>query len=343
MNNQLIEKVIKSNDAVACPELTYENPLLDRNVAKALSKSFVKILRVSQQNSNINNNLRHSILANIRKVCRIQPENHTEIGDTATNLMTEVYIEEVKDPHSNICIDPVEKKLDDFIIRRLKELDVNSNYQSSLNPEVAQSLINLDESGIETISQNILNINVGKKRSLTLVKDLWTRPLCETFTNNICDISIRMKPELEKYLLDTCHRLLTEQSVNLKELFNPNYMKDLVQKCSISPECFQICCGILNSLFINVNYNINIQLFISEFVKQVKGMCENTISVLYTVHLSHIVVLLDFDVENLPMKLRSSYIKNTLPYLNKLQSESQYDFVLLLSHYPDWFNVYFEQ
>lgn len=339
MNNQLIEKVIKSNDANACVEFTYENPLLDRNVAKALSKSFVKILRVSQQSSNINNNLRHAVLANIRKTCRPHPENHVEIDETVTNLLTEVYIEEVEDPHVNPYISSVEKDLDDFLIRSLKEIDLNSNYHSSLNPEVAQSLINLNERSIETISQNVFNVDIGKEKSLTFLKDLWTKS--ESIKSNLCNISICMKPEIEKFLLNLCHNVLTGVNDNLEELFCLEELKDLVHKCSISPECFQICCGILNCLFSNVNYSPKILLFISEFVKEVKQH-KSMISILYPVHLSHIAVLMDIDVCSMPAEIQSCYVGSTLPYLNNLLVESKSDFVMLLSHYPDWFDIYFE-
>lgn len=343
MNSQIIEKVIKSNDANTCPEFTYENPLLDRNVARALSRSFVKILRVSQKNSNINNNLRHAVLANIRKTCRIEPEKHVEIGENIINLLTEAYIEEIENQHTNQCTNQVEKDLDDFITRRLVELDINSNYQSSLNPEIAQSLINLDERSLETISQNVLNIDIRKKKSLTLIKDLWTKPVSESATNNIGDISISMKPEIEKILLNLCHSLLTEQNLNLKELLCLSHLKDLAQKCSISPECFQICCGILNSIFSAVNFALILQLFITEFVRKVKETCSNSISILYPFHLCHIAFLLDIDIGKMPEDIQGTYIKNTLPYLKKLHTESKTDFTLILTHNPDWFDIYFEK
>lgn len=335
MNKQLIEKVIRTNDGASCPAFTYDNPLLDRTVAQAFSKSLVKILRVSQQNSNINNNLRHSVLGNIRKMCCIQPVNHM-VDETTTHLLTEVYSEEISRPHIKRTIDPLDKTLDDFLVHYLKEYDVNSSYQSSLNPEVAQSLVNLNVSSANAFSQRILDLDSSDK-GMAFLKCLWTMP---ESLNNICDISLRMKPEIEKKLLEICEKLLKEQILDLDGLLSTYYLNDLIEKCSVSPECFQICSGILNDLFHKVNFSLKVQLFITEFVNRVKKMSSKTISVLYPSPLSYVVVLLDCNVTALPEMVHENYIKNTLPYINKLQEP---DLVMLLSHYPDWFDIYFNQ
>lgn len=341
MNNQLIMKIIHSNDINACPKFTYENPLIDRNVAGALARSFMKILRVPQQDSNINNNLRHSVLANIRKLCRIEPENHLIVDENFTKLLSEVYEDSLRSSETN-CID---QTLDEFLIRRIKEVDINSNYQCSINPDVAQALLNLSENNsyVESISKDVVRLDMSNKKNVTLVKNLWINSSLDNYvsSNFYDDMALKMRSEIELSLLNVCHRLLTKPNLHAEELFSANTLADLVKKCSKSPECFQICSNILNYLFIHTNYNVDIKKLVSEFIKNVRANCSNTISVLYPAHLSCIVVLLDIDLNTLHT-IKSKYVERTLCHLNRLHEDSHCDFVLLMSHFLQWLPIYFE-
>lgn len=336
MNHQLIEKVIKLNTE-QCPEFVFTNPLLDRNVASALSKSYVKFLRQSNHNVNANSNIRLTVLTNIRKMCKTEPENHLQIDENFTNLLSDCYFEHI---NKVLCPDSVNKTLDGFLIRKLK--DINSNYEPVINPEIIQALINMNENvKLKILSNSLLHWNMTNKHS-KILHDLWTSDQL-SFGNISNDISIKIKSEIESYILDCCHRLLVNRELDVEFIFSIDNIKKLVKKCSVSPHCFQICCSIINYLFIKTNFDHKMQTFILQFVNNVKLECLHTsFSVLYSNNVTHLVVLLDFDINILPCNLKESYIEKTLYYLHRLHTNSESDLILLLSHFPQWFDIYFK-
>ncbi|XP_060806957.1 uncharacterized protein LOC132903252 [Amyelois transitella] len=342
MNHQLIEKVIKSNNG-DCPNFVYENPVLDRNVARALSSSFVKILSTSGQNSKINNNLRFSILENIRKMCQIEPKNHVTIDDSLVQTLTELYQMHTLEATTS-QVDPVEKQLDAFLIRRFTQMEIIPRCSSTLNPEIIQALINLNDKGVYLgmLSNDIIHWHIRNGNYMCLLKELWDQNLRDKFNSNVKDdISLKMKAEIEKMLLNICLEVLS-RDFNLDRLLEDNaQLTDLVNKCGYSPMCFQICSGILNFIFIMTNFEMRMQMFIPRFIKLVKKKYPGSASRLYPIHLNNLVILMDFDVNDLPSHLKEQYINSSLPYMRNLHKESESDLILLLSHFPQWFDIYF--
>ncbi|CAH0597704.1 unnamed protein product [Chrysodeixis includens] len=347
MNNQLIEKIITAND-LPCPELIYENPVLNKKVAKALSKSFVKILNLSLRSTTVNNNLRLSILENIRKLCQIEPDNHIKIDENFTSLLLEFYEENIRQSR-NSNFDSTAKSLDAFLIRNLKDTSIVSRHEPQTNPEILQALINMNQDGIylETLLQDIIHWSPTEKRYSQILKDLWSNGNfneLKTKSENNNDLSIKLKPEIEKNILEICHEILNETDFDIENIFySDNTFKNLVQKSSESSQCFQICCSVLNYLFIMTNFDTRLQTLVQMFVKHVKDSCSLlSFSVLYPAQISHLVVLLDIDLKSLPVSLGSKYIDSTKKYLKELNSESENDLIMLLSHFPQWFDIYFD-
>lgn len=344
MNNQLIEKIITANN-LPCPPFTYDNPVLDRNVAKALSKSFVKILNLSQANSKVNNNLRLSILENIRKMCQVEPENHIKVDENFTTLLLEFYEEIIKET-TPTDIDSTEKSLDAFLIRNLKDMNLSSSHKSPLNPEVVQALVNLNQNGVylDALLKDIIHWNSTTTENIRILNDLWTSDCVSTVSQTAEDVYIKLKPDIEKCILEICHNILNEADPNIDVMFNSDAaLKNVVKKASNSANCFQICSGVLNYLFLMTNYDKKIEKFVLMFVQQVKENCScNAFSVLYPAHLSHIVVLLDIDMVELPESLQSRYIESTNKYLSEIKSKWNNDFIMLMSHFPQWFDIYFQ-
>lgn len=351
MNKQLIEKVIKSNSE-QCPELVFSNPVLDRATATALSKSFVKILHVSNQNSNINNNLRLSILENVRKMCIVEPENHLKVDENIVQLLKEVYHDHIQ--NKSMKEDSTEKQLDAFLVRRFMESGISSKFESSQNPEILQALINLNGKGvyIQALSNEFIHWNVNNPKFLSVIKDLWNNNLIEDADTksqnkdildaNFDDISIKMKNEIEKLLLEISHNVLINSDHEIENQFTNPAVTNIVKKSSISPNSFRMCCGILNFIFIMTNFDLRIQSFITSFVQHVKDVCpQKTISVLYPIHLSSAALLLDFAINNMPPQLKKSYSEYAVKNLNNVHKKSENDLIMMLSHFPQWFDIYF--
>lgn len=61
---------------------------------------------------------------------------------------------------------------------------------------------------------------------------------------------------------------------------------------------------------------------------------------LYPAHLSHIVVLLDTNIEELAPSIQKDFIESTKKFLLSLKCRN--DLIMLLSHYPQWFDVYYK-
>lgn len=351
MNNKLIEKIITCSDEIF-PEFTYSNPLLDKNVTKALSKSFVKLLNISKENGNDNNSLRQTVLENIRKVCKIEPEGHIKINEDITELLTSFYGKHVQST-SGSQSDDVDKQLDAFLIRRWKETNLNTSFGSSVNPEIAQALLNLNDK-VELKSalvEDIIHWDQYNRKYLTVLKDIWYKSNVaeSSFDDNnkkaitlFDDISIKFKPEIEKLLLEISQYVLEEDNVDFDNviLANDNFIT-LLKYCAVSPQCFQMCISFLNYVFIKTDLHLQIQKLISLFVLNVKEGCKVTISVLYPSHLSHVVTLLDINLD-MPITLKKIYIENTQKYLKKVYEKSEPDLIMLLSHYPQWYSIYFE-
>ncbi|CAH0401647.1 unnamed protein product [Chilo suppressalis] len=337
MNNQLIEKIVEGSGET-CPELAFANALLDKNVAKALSKSFVKILNLSKDSSNVNNNLRHTILENIRKLCTVQPEGHLPADESVTEALSELYTNHI----ASTSLESADKDLDAFIMRRFKSLQIEPQHQSNVNPEIIQALLNLNENGVylELLSKDIVHMNQDKGNVINLLKSIWDYDGMDVAYD---DVSIKMKPEIEKLLLQTCHGILDNSTTNVENILNSkDEIVQLIKRCAVSAECFQICCGIFNFLFIMTNFDLVLQDFIQSFVKQVKSLCPKlTYSILYPVHINYVVVLLDIDINSLPEPVRCGYTTPTLKHLQNVRDNSEYDFIMLLSHFPQWFDIYF--
>lgn len=349
MNNQLIEKVIMSSNDY-CPELIYDNPLLDREVAKALSKSFVKILNLSKQNPQSNNNLRLSVLENIRRMCQIEPENHVQVDESMTELLSEVYQKHID---SNISDSPdnTDKVLDAFLLKKMKELGLHPNFESSQNPEILQALLNLNDNKehLYALYKEVIHWNVGNKKYMNVLRHLWNNNFDNYFDTSLGpthnDISLKMKLEIEKFILEECYNLLSNRNMNIENcLSRNNSLCKLIKTCSVSPICFQISSSILNFIFIKTNFNAQIQKFISIFILDVKSNCNNiAFSTLYPIHLSNIVLLLDIELAEMPLHIKSQYIKSTIDNLKEIHESSENEFILLLSHFPLWFDIYYEQ
>lgn len=342
MNNQLIEKIITSNN-LPCPQFIYENPVLDRNVAKALSKSFVKILNLSQaqQNSKTSNNLRQSILENIRKMCRVEPENHVKVNEDLTAILLEFY-EQINKNTTSTNSESTQRELDAFLVRNLKDMNINSNHKSQLNPEIVQALINLNQNGIyrNELIKDIIHWNVTDNKNIQILKDLWASDSVCTQPSIAEDVAIKFKIGIEKCLLEISYRVLNDKDLDIESIYESNTnLKDLVIKASYSANCFQICCSILNYLFINTNFNPRLQTFVQIFVQSVKNNSCNKF-VLYPAHLSHIVVLLDTNIEELAPSIQKDFIESTKKFLLSLKCRN--DLIMLLSHYPQWFDVYYK-
>lgn len=345
MNNQLIEKVIKCGDPTSCPKFTFDNPLLDKNLARDLAKSFVKILQISQQDSKVNTNLRQSVLTNIRKMCRVEPENHQEIDKSITDLLTKAYTHSIGEKLSSDTTDPILRKLDEFLVKTMVESDVSSNYKPCFSSDTFQSLVNLSEKSLQTISQDILYLDVERSKNLALVKNIW-----HTTTQNSdldCDVvsntTVKMKSEIEKLLLESSCKIISCKTTNFDSLISSNKdCKMLVETCSKSSLCFQICSKILNQLYLTSNFNKDLLEFISSFVKKVRASSYN-FSVLYPAHLSHIVLLLDIDLNILIEDERIKYMEQTKTYLCKVNEKSESDFIMVLSHFPQWFDVFYNK
>lgn len=341
MNNQLIKKIIDTNNE-PCPELLYHNPLLDKNVTDALSKSFIKILKISNQNSTSNNNVRLSILENIRKICKTEPEGHSQVDDNFTEFITEFYKSNISE-RANDTLESVDKKLDAFLVRKLTHMDVNSSFQSTVNPEVIQALINLNQYGVylDTLAKDIIHWNVENKRYSNVLKELWDHSTSDSsmVTN---DISIKMKPQIEMLILNICNNLFEIRNQDIQDVLKTNKdLTEILRKCLKSSQCFQMCSGILNFLFIMTNFDPELQKFIPEFAKYVKLNCSFDTFAMYPFHLSSLVILLDFELNELPEHLKDKYIQPTLSQLQKLHKYSENDLILLLSHFPQWFDIYF--
>lgn len=340
-NHTIIQNIIEANDA--CPEFVYQNPLLDKNVAKALSTSFIKILKISSQNTSTNNNLRRSILENIRKYCTVEPQGHAKVDDTFTEMLTELYQAKFDEDPSN-TLDSVDRQLDAYLVRKLKHLDINSGFQSVVNPEIIQALMNLNKNGfyMDILAKDVINWNATVTKHITVLNMLWGEDTSDDLKN---DISIKMKPQIEMLLLNVCSSMLETKNQNVQGILTTNNdLMELIKMCAKSPQCFQMCSGILNFIFIMTNFDPEIQRFIPEFVKSVKAICDpETVTSLYPYHLSTSVILLDFYLDCLTEDLKKIYVDKTLEHLSRVHRISENDVILVLSHYPFWFDLYFSQ
>lgn len=339
MNKQMIEKINKINNNV-CPEFAFDNPLLDRNVTNALSKSFVKILDVLNPNSN--NNLRLSVLEVIRKCCQTESNDHIKIDDHLSEIITEFHCSNLKQKTAPEPQENVEKALDAFLLRRIENCELSAKYKSRLNPEIIQSLINLKQEDIfDILSKDVINWNVKDSKQSCILKEIFMNDHIKE-RKLLDDIFIKMTPELEKFFLEIA-QVLIDGTADLETLFSDDIkIKQLIKTCSISPQGFQICCSILNFIFITSNYNLNVQRFIAMFVNHIKTNCTiDSFHSLYPIHVNHIVLLLDFNDEELSQSLRNVFIKETIKYL-KLLHNKETDLIMLLSHFPRWFDIYFD-
>lgn len=336
MNNQLIEKLIKySSDT--CPPLNFENPLLDIGVSQALSKSFVKILQDSCENSAVNSNLRQSVLENIRKLCTVEPENHVRVTEDFAELISEFYQNKLKDSPST-----VDKLLDEFLIKKSLSDNINSRFECSMSPETIQALLNLDDRGsLDVLSKEMIHWNAKNEKYYNILKDMWNNNLSKLSKESIDNLCIKMKPEIERIILEQSLKILESKDFDLDEIFSINSFENIIKTCAKSPICFQICVGTLNCLLMACNFDDKILALIQRFVGDVKkNFCY--ISTLYPIHLSSAVVLIDIDFTGMPEDIKDKYIQHAITYVQNVHKQSENDLIMLLSHYPHWFNIYFQ-
>lgn len=336
MNNQLIEKLIKySSDT--CPAFNYENPLLDINVSQALAKSFVKILQDSRENTNVNINLRRSVLENIRKLCTIEPENHIKLTDDFTQVISESYHNKLKDFP---CV--VDKMLDEFLIMRSPEGNINSRFENCLSPESIQALLNLDDKeSLDVLSKDIIHWNAENEKYYSVLKDLWNNNLSNLSKESIDHLCIKIKPEIERIILEQSLHILESRDLDLDEIFSVNSFANIIKTCAVSPICFQICIGSLNCLLVACNFDNKILALIQKFIRQIKENCVH-ISTMYPIQLSSAIVLLDIDFTGLPKNIKDKYIEHAVQYIENVHKQSENALILVLSHYPQWFDIYFQ-
>lgn len=345
MNNQLIAKVINLNDK-SNPGFVYANPLLDRNTARAVAKSFVKILSISRRNSNVSSNLRHCVLENIRRLCQAEAEGHKILDDNLLQMLTEAYDSHIGES-SNNQEDSIDKKLDAFLIRKMNDMDLNSSHQPDLNPEVIQALLNLNTHGvyIEKLSEDIIHWNNKSESYYNLIKDLWANDEAMDILlgRAVDDVALKMKVDLERTILEASLFLLTNKEADINGyLTTDNTMLHLIKRCSASIECFQITIAILNFVFITTNFDSRIHDLVFTFVRQVKSkLLPHEFVILYPRHLSFMANILDIDVQTLPSPFKETYMKKPLEILKQLHKDSEHDLILILSHFPQWFDIYF--
>lgn len=332
MNNQLIEKLIKYCSDT-CPPFKYENPLLDVNVSRALAKSLVKILQDSSEDSVVNVNLRRSVLENIRKLCTVEPESHIKLTDDFNQVISVSY--QKKLDNSPFAVD---KMLDEFLIKNTLEGNISSRFQNSISPESIQALLNLDIGMLDVISKDMIHWDTNNEKYYNVLKDLWNHNLSNLSKESINILCIKVKPEIERIVLEQSLSVL--ENKDLEEVFSVNSFENVVKTCAISPICFQICIGTLNRVLIACNLNNNILAFIQKFICQVKKNCL-FISTLYPLQLTSAVIFLDIDLTVMPQNVKDKYVEHALQYIEKVHKQSEYDLILVLSHYPQWFDIYF--
>lgn len=336
MNNQLLEKLIKYSSET-CPPLNLDNPLLDINVSQALSNSFVKILEDSRENSNVNSNLRQSVLENIRRLCTTEPENHVRVTEDYAELISELYQNKFKDSFS------VDKMLDEFLLKKSIEGNINSRFEYSMSPESIQALINLNDSGnLDVLSKEIIHWNAKNEKYKTILKNLWDHNLLNLNKEGIDSLSIKMKPEIEKTVLEQSLKGLENRDMDLDEIFSENSFDNIIKTSAKSPICFQICISTLNCLLIGCIFDDQILSIIQRFIIEVKKFF-SYISTLYPIHLSSAVVLMDIDFTGMPEDIKGKYIHHAITYIQNVHKESKNDLIMLLSHYPQWFDIYFQK
>lgn len=340
MNTNLIQKIIKSQNN-SCPKFNYENPLLDIKVARVLSKSMVKILNKCNQNTNINLKLRHCILENVRKVCQNQPDGHVHLDDNIIEILLHSYNEELNYKNKDNEED-YNKHLDEFLINKLQDMHINSNFIQAQKPEVVRALLNLQEDGFnyDKLKADIIHWDSNSVESLSVLNDIWTNPKL-TDSKLIDNICIKLIPFIEHQLLEITTELLKNKIVATNEILLRDNVKNLVNKCSISSNCFQICCKILNTLFVKSNFSVNIQKFIEEFIRDIYCICDRKITSLYPKSLQSLVLKLNIDIAKILESVRDVYVESALQSLGKLYEISKYDTIMLLSHYSQWFDLFF--
>lgn len=337
MNTDIIEKLIKLNDET-CPGFSYTNPLLDKNVTRAVSKSLVKTLYKSNQIGR-KQNVRATLLQTIRNMCKTAPEGHVEIDEDLTEVLTSFYAKQMTKAASK----NIDKQLDAFLIRKSKFTNINTRYESNVNPEVVQALLNLKENIVfsEEIDKEIIHWNLKDQKAETVLQNLWSEDINHgtTFYDSI---SIKLKSKLENVLLIHLHKILENQISDTGSLFIDSELASLVKSCALSAECFQICTSILNSIFITTNFNNFVHKFVVSFVQNVKLESKTPLSVLYPVNLSNMVTILDVNLDDLPHSLKERYVKLGKDNLKTIHNNSENCLIMLLSHFPVWFNIYFD-
>lgn len=325
MNPHLIEKVIKTyNDS--CPELLYSNPLLDAAVTKALSKSFVRVL-TSKQNTNVHKNLRLSVLKNICKICKIQPEGHLKVHQNHIEVLLDVYKDVV---FSNSSVSETDQLLSAFLLKTLIGVNVKSCDSFKVNPEVIQAILNLDSSNHTILSEYIIHLNTSDIRCFNLLNNLWKQNI------QSANVVIKIKPQIETILLSLCVKILTNRTIDVSEELKEDCYQNLLCTSAKVANCFQICCSILNSVLTCTNFDSRILEFVYYYIKNVKIHCEDySFPSLYSANLSHIVVLMDIELNNVPGCFKEEYIKETVGFLKEIEGSS--NFTMLISHFPQWF------
>lgn len=334
MNNQLIEKLIESNQQT-CPQFIYTNPALDVNVTREVSKSLVKLIENTRDNENPI--LRRSILENIRNMCKNQPPGHADVDENITGLLIDVFQNRIS--RSDVDID---KQLEAFLIRTTKEVSLRTYPETTSNPEVVKALINLNHEKdlSDALSKNLIYWNTEDIKFEGILKDLWDQ--YKNGSDIPEDLSIKARSDIERLLLENTLALLEDTKRSTDDFTSNNDILILIKLCSTSPNCFQICTSILNSLFILSHFDQKLLQFIHTFVYSVKNKNVSlSFSILYPTHLTYVATLLDFDIDEIQQEdVKNKYLMTTINYLNSVKEKSENDLIMLLSHFPKWFEVY---
>lgn len=326
--NNVVERIIKLNNG-SCPEFTYDNPLIDKDVARALSRSVIKVI-TNPEHDIVNAKLKSSILINLHEICLNKTKEHVPVNDHIVEEILRSFVSESEsDDNENIG-----KKLDLFLMNNLKNIKIKSKYKARYNPETVQALLNLG-SNVEWLKDDFLLWDEGTD-SRVVFKNIFNERI--TDRHMIDNMSVCNTSFIEKIILTKTTELLSED-VDSEEILSSQDFLNLINKSSVSPKCFQITTNILNHVLIKSEFNVKLLKLIRQFILKIKSL-NNNIPILYPKSIQPLVLLLDMDVDDIPSQLMRFMTEPVFKSLNNLHVTNKHDLILILSHYPVWFDLY---
>lgn len=332
MNNNTIRKIIKINNN-SCPEFIYDNPLLDGDIARVLAKSVIKIIQNPE--NKVNNKLRHCVLTTIRQTCQNKTEGHEILSDNIVEVLLRCYRQSIEDKET-FTDDEILKCLDSHLKITFQDMPIASVTDLHHSPEVTQALLNLSDD--KTLGNKLKDMVYYYGSDNAIIKSIWNSKLSIADAKLIDEIVIKFLPSIEKELLKIGINLLSTSDCDLNEVLTSNSFDNLLNKCSISSTAFQIFSKITNYMFINSNYNMKIQQFIQMCIKNIK-LQNAHIASLYPCPLQSLVLKLDIEVNDIPSALADVLINPVIFSMDTLRSSSEHDFIMLLTHYSQWFDL----